>query len=60
MNSLFGVQQRKDINESYYCKSENWIKTDYDENVFEYWKLPNGIYNIKVKKGDGLDDDCDI
>ena len=27
MNSLSGVQIRKDINESYYCKSETWMKT---------------------------------
>ena len=26
MTSLYGVQVRKDINESYYCKSENWMK----------------------------------
>ena len=33
MNSLYGVQMRRDINESYYCKSETWIKTEFDENV---------------------------
>ena len=60
MNSLYGVQIRRDINESYYCKSENGMKTDFDENVLEYWKLPNGIYIVKMKKDDGLDDDCDI
>ena len=27
MNSLYGVQIRRDNNESYYCKSENWMKT---------------------------------
>ena len=36
MNSLYGVQIRKDINESYYCKSENWMKTEFDENVLDY------------------------
>ena len=41
MNSLYGVQIRKDVNESYYCKSENWTKTEFDENVLDYWKLPN-------------------
>ena len=60
MNSLYGVQIRKDINESYYCKSETWMKTEFDESVLEYWKLPNGNYIVKRKKGDGLDDDCDI
>ena len=60
MNSLFGVQIRKDVNESYSCKSENWMKTEFDENVLDYWKLPNGNYIVKMKKDDGLDDDCDI
>ena len=61
INSLYGVQIRKDINESYYCKSEIWMKTEFDENVLDYWKLSNGNYIVKMKKDDGLDDDdCDI
>ena len=60
MNSLYGVQIRKDINESYYCTSENWMKTEFDENILDYWKLPNGNYIVKMKRDDGLDDDCDI
>ena len=60
MNSLYGVQIRKDINESYYCKSETWMKTEFDENVLDYWKLPNGNYIVKMKRDDGLDDDYDI
>ena len=36
MNSSYGVQIRKDINESYYCKSETWMKTEFDENVLDY------------------------
>ena len=59
MNSLYGVQIRRDINESYYCKSETWMKTEIDENVLDYWKLPNGKYIVKMKKDDGLDEDCD-
>ena len=34
-NSLYGVQIRRAINESYYCKSENWMKTEFDENVLD-------------------------
>ena len=60
MNSLCVVQIRKDINESYSCKSETWMKTDFDENMLDYWKLPNGNYFVKMKKDDGLDDDCDF
>ena len=60
MNSLYGVRIRRDINESYYCKSETWMKTEIDENVLDYWRLPNGSYIVKMKKDDGLDDECDI
>ena len=60
MNSLYGVQIRRDFNESYYCKSEIWMKTEFDENVLDYWRLPDGKYIVKMKKDNGLDDDCDI
>ena len=50
INSLYGVQIRRDINESYCCKSETWMKTEFDENILDYWKLLNGNYSAKVKK----------
>ena len=50
MNSLYGVQIRKDIDQSYKCKSQHWMETEYDENVLDYWKLPNGNYIVKLKK----------
>ena len=60
MNSLYGAQIRRDINGSFYCKSDTWMKTEFDENVLEYWKLPNRNYIVKMKKSDALDDDYDI
>ena len=48
MNGLYRVQIRRDINESYYCKSETWMITEFDENVLDYWKLPNGNYIAKM------------
>ena len=60
MNSLYGAQIRRDINESVYCKSETYMKTEFDENVIDYWKKPNGNYVVKMQKDDGSDDDCDI
>ena len=50
MNSFYGVQIRKDVNELFYCKSEIWMKTEYDENVLDYWKLTNGNYIVKTEK----------
>ena len=60
MNSLYGVQIRRDINESYYCKSEKWMQTEFDEKVLDYWKSSNENNIVKMKRDDGLDDDCDI
>ena len=58
--SLYGVQIRKDIDQSYKCKSQHWMETEYDENVLDYWKLPNGNYIVKLKKDDGLEGDNDV
>ena len=39
MNSLYGEFLRKDILESYQCKSEMWMMTEYDERVLDYQKI---------------------
>ena len=44
MNSLYGEQIRKDIEESYECKPEDWKMTEYDERVLDYQKINHGIY----------------
>ena len=59
-NSLHGVQLRKDIDQFYGCKSQQWRETEYDEKVLDYWKLPNGNYIVKLEKNDGLDGDIDV
>ena len=53
MNSFSEFQIRRDFNESYYCKSEKWMKTEFDENVLDFGKLPKGNYIVKMKKDDG-------
>ena len=59
MNSYYGVQFRRGINESYNCISEHWLNTEFDNNVLDYRKLSNGSYTVKMKEDNGLDDDCD-
>ena len=39
MNSLHGVQIRKDINKSYHCKPQHWIETEFDKKKF--WIIGN-------------------
>ena len=60
MISLYGVQIRKDVNNSYCCNSEKRMKAECDENGSDYWNIQNGNYIVKMKKDDGLDNDCDI
>ena len=60
LNSLYGVQIRKDINEFYKCKSEHWMQTEYDDNVLDYWRLPNGNFIVKLNKDGGLEGDNDV
>ena len=60
MISLYGFHIRRDIDPSYKCKSQHWMETDYDQNVLDYWRLPNGNSIVKFKKDDGLDGDNDV
>ena len=41
-NSLYGEFLRKDTLESYQCKSEMWVMTEYDESVLDYQKILYG------------------
>ena len=49
-DSLHEVQTRKYFNESYKCKSQHYMEIEYDDNVLDYWRLPNGSYIVKLKK----------
>ena len=43
-------KDRKDIKQFFCCESEHLIQTEYDENVFDQWRLSNGNYIVKMKK----------
>ena len=57
MNFLYGEQIRRNIEESYSCKSENWMLTEYDEGALDYQKINYGNYFVKMKDDAGLEDD---
>ena len=57
MNALFGEFLRKNITESYQCKSENWVMSEYDERVLYYHKIKYGNYIVKMKDNEGLLDE---
>ena len=56
MNSLYGQQIRKDIEESYECKSEAWMMTEFDERVLDYQKVYHVNYIVKLNDDAGLED----
>ena len=57
LNSLYGEQIRKDIEERFACKSEYWMLSEYDEWVKEYWKISHGSYAVKMIDDKGLEDE---
>ena len=57
MNPLYGEFLRKDILESYQCKSEMWMMTEYDERVLDYRKINYGNYIAKMKDDEGPQDE---
>ena len=57
MNSLYGENIRKDIEEKFACISEMWMQTEYDERVKDYWKLSGNNYIVKMVDDAGLEDE---
>ena len=57
MNSLYGEQIRKDIEEKFACKSEYWMMSEYDERVKDFWTISHGIYIVEMNDDKGLEDE---
>ena len=57
INASYGEFLRKDILESYQCKSEMWIMSEYDERVLDFQKINHGNYIVKMKDDEGLEDE---
>ena len=57
MNSLYGEQIRKDIEEKFACKSENWSMSESDERVNDFWKTSYSNYIVKMIDDAGLEDE---
>ena len=36
------------------------MQTEYDDNILDYWKLPNGNFVVKTRKDDSIDGATDI
>ena len=57
MNSLYGEQVRKDIEQCFASKSEAWMMSEYDERVIDFWKIGYGKSFVKMIDEIGLKDD---
>ena len=57
MNSLYGENIRKDIEEKFACKSEMWMQTEYDERVKDYWKISGNNYIVEMIDDAGLENE---
>ena len=57
MKGLYGEQITKDFEESFACKSEAWMMTEYDEWVKGYWRVSHGNYIVKMIEDPGLEDE---
>ena len=56
-NSVYGGCIRRDIEESYKCVTQNWMKNEYDDSVIEWFPLKNGNIMVKIKAKEGVDDE---
>ena len=57
MNSLYGENIRKEIEEKFACKSEAWMMSEFDERVKDYWKISGIKYIVKMIDDAGLEDE---
>ena len=57
MNSLYGENIRKGIEEKFVCKSEMWMEREYDERVKDYWQISGINYIVKMVDDAGLEDE---
>ena len=58
MNSLYGENVRKDIEEKFACKSEAWMMSEYDERVKDYRKISGNNFIVKMIDNKGLEDEA--
>ena len=53
------MENKIDIEEKFACKSENWMMSEYDERVKDYWKFSHGIHILKTVDDAGLEDEVE-
>ena len=59
MNCLYGENLRNDIDETFACKSEYWMMSEYDVEVRDYWRISNGKSFVKMTDDARLEDEVE-
>ena len=54
--AVYGGCIRKDIEESYKCVTQSWMRNEYDESVNKWFPLKNGNIMVNIKDKEGVDD----
>ena len=53
---MYGGCIKRDIEESYNCVTQRWMKNENDDSVIERFPLKNGNIMVKTKDKEGADD----
>ena len=48
---------RKDMEKSYKCVTQSWMKNEYDESVVKWFLLKKGKTMVKTRDKEGVDDE---
>ena len=59
LNSLYGEQIGKNIEEDFVSKSEYWMLAEIDGRVKDYWSIGNSKYIVKLARDEGKKYDSD-
>ena len=54
--SVYGGNNRKEVNEAYKCVTENWMRKNFDDSVKEWFTPKTGNFLVKVEDDEGVDD----
>ena len=54
--ATYGGCIRRDINENFKCVTENWMNTEFDYRVENWFPLENGNFMVNMSDHDGIDD----
>ena len=55
-NAVYRFCIRAKINESYECVSTQWMRTEYDDQVKDWFPLNKGNFMVKLQNHDEIDD----